>query len=173
MGKLPYTGDLAYLLGHRLTRDILKRRAELVEEAQQLPEESPERRGVEKFVSQLEEYILPKPTAHELQQTSLLTNQHGETVGIRQSLRRRYRDTRRGRPEEYRVQTLAALEEKLANPTLTWSALALRYGFADVTRRAADGSRVRVHGHVVLERAVCRLRQFLREAGVALPHAEA
>ncbi len=149
--------DLPYILTHPLIRQIYQRSAELQEEATSLPEGSEERRGLEERISQLEQYRLPK-TGPSDRPSEPIFNQRGEKIGERHSLRRRFKEKRRGRPEEYRIKVRAALEEKCANPELTWARLAQKYGFSDQAE---------------LRRAVRRLKAVLRLEGISLPPASA
>jgi len=52
--------DLPYIMAHPLLAAIYRRCAELVEEAKGLPEGSEARLSLEKRISQLEQYRLPK-----------------------------------------------------------------------------------------------------------------
>lgn len=123
--------DLPYVLTHPLGASIVKRCAELSEEAAQFPEASAERKELGKRISQLEQYGLPKPDTHDLQESEPIFNDWGQKIGERHSLRRRFINRRRGRPEEFMIRTRAALEEKLANPRVVWHQLAEKYGFQD------------------------------------------
>ena len=143
--------DLPYILRNPLIRKITVKCAMLQQEALELPEASEQRKQVEKRLSQLEAYKLPRPSVTEAATTAPIVNQVGQKVGEMYSLRRRFRPTRRGRPEEYTIKVRAALEEKLANGALTWSVLAKKHGFEN----SSD-----------LERAVRRLKVLLRRDGV-------
>jgi hypothetical protein len=144
--------DLPYIATHPLLAWIVRRCAELRKQASALPEASAERNPIEKRISQLEEYGLPRPNATEQQATSIIGT--GRVVAVRSSLRRRFKDKRRGRPEEYTIQTRAALEDKLAEPQLTWKVLAKDYKFESVE---------------VLKHSVRRLKAILRREGIPLP----
>lgn len=146
--------DLPYILTHPLLASIVKRCAALAEEADALPQGSAPRRELEKRISQLEQYKLPKPDARDLQESEPILNGSGQNIGERHSLRRRVVAKRRGRPEEFRIQTRAALEEKLSHPPTTWRELAVRFHFQD---------------RKDLERAVRRLKDVLKREGIALP----
>lgn len=135
----------------------MRRHAELVEQASALQEGSVERKALEKLISELEEYRLPKPTPIE-QQAEPIQDHWGQIIAWRSSLRRRYKPARAGHPAEYRIQSRAALEDMLADPTLTWTQLAKKYHFKDVE---------------VLKRAVRRLKGLLKRAGISLPTQDA
>ena len=149
--------DLPYILSNPLVKGIFVRCAQLSQQIGRLPAKSPARKVLEKRLSKLEPYRLPKPTQEEAQQNEPIINDSGQHVGRRRSLRRRTIATRRGRPDEFTIQTRAALEEKLANPRLTWPQLAQKFRFPD--------SRT-------LERSVRRLRDILKKEGIPLPRQE-
>jgi hypothetical protein len=145
--------DLPYILTHPLLAAIYKRHAELVERARELPEGSTDRRRVEKRISQLEHYRLPKPDSSE-QRVTPIVNSWGQEVGEVSSLRRRFKTARPGRPEEGRIRVRAAFEDKLAHPELTWHHLSEKYRF----QNPKD-----------LERQVRLLRAVLKSEGIPLP----
>jgi hypothetical protein len=147
--------DLPYILTHPLLANIVKRCAVLSEEAEALTPGSAARKEIEKRISQLEQYKLPKPDARDLQASELILNASGQKIGERHSLRRRVIAKRRGRPEEFRIRTRAALEEKLAHPRTTWKELAIKYRFQD---------------RKDVERAVRRLKEVLKREGITLPN---
>jgi hypothetical protein len=163
--------DLLYLAGHPLTAAIHKRHIELAEKARGLPEGSPERNTIERRVSQLEQYCLPKPDRQEQEKREPLVNRRGEVVGVMQSIRRRFKKTARGRPESWRVQVRAALEQKLADPGVTWRQLANNFNFRGHSSWRPEGARG-VHrfvpGEVDLERQVRLLKALLRREGIPL-----
>jgi hypothetical protein len=146
--------DLPYILSNPLVRSIFERCAQLSERIGQLPPKSPARKVLEKRLSKLEQYRLPKPTQEEAQRNEPILNKTGHQIGTRHSIRRRTIATRRGRPEEFTIRTRAALEEKLANPKIIWPELAKKFGFPD--------SRT-------LERSVRRLKNILKREGIPLP----
>lgn len=146
--------DLPYILTNPLVKRIFERCAELSERIEQIPPKSPARKVLEKRLSKLEPYRLPKPTQEEAQKNEPILNDNGQQVGTRHSIRRRTIATRRGRPEEFTIRTRAALEEKLANPRITWPELARKFGFGD--------SRT-------LERSVRRLKEILKRERISLP----
>jgi hypothetical protein len=145
--------DLPYILTHPLLAAIYRRHAELVEEAKGLPAGSPGRVSLEKRISRLEQYRPPRPSTSE-QQVTAITNELGQVVGERSSLRLRFRAVRPGRPEEHRIKVRAAFEDKTANPSLTWRNLADQYGF----NNPKD-----------LERHARMLRALLKREGISLP----
>lgn len=61
--------DLPYILTHPLLRSIVTRHAELKEEAEALPQGSVEYTSLQKRISRLEQYRLPKPDERDAQQT--------------------------------------------------------------------------------------------------------
>jgi hypothetical protein len=146
--------DLPYIVTHPLLAAIVKRCAVLTEEADALPPGSAARKKLEKRISQLEQYKLPKPDARELQEREPIFNDLGQKIGEPHSLRQRVIAKRRGRPEEFRIRTRAALEEKLAHPRTTWRELAIKHCFQDRKN---------------LERFVRRLKDVLKREGIALP----
>jgi hypothetical protein len=149
--------DLPYIVTHPLLATIVKRCAALSEEADALPPGSAARKGLEKRISQLDQYKLPKPDARDLRESEPILNGSGQKIGERHSLRRRVIAKRRGRPEEFRIRTRAALEEKLAHPRTTWQQLAVKHHFQD---------------RKDLERFVRRLKDVLKREGIALPTEE-
>ncbi|SRR6266567_255485 len=149
--------DLPYIVTHPLLTAIVKRCAVLAEEADALSSGSAPRKDLEKRLSQLEQYKLPKPDARELQESEPIFNDSGQKIGERHSLRQRVIAKRRGRPEEFRIRTRAALEEKLAHPRTTWRELAVKHHFQD---------------RKDLERFVRRLKDVLKREGIALPAEE-
>jgi hypothetical protein len=146
--------DLPYIVTRPLLAAIAKRCAVLAEEADALPLGSAPRRDLEKRISQLEQYKLPKPDARELEESEPIFNDSGQKIGERHSLRRRVIAKRRGRPEEFRIRTRAALEEKLAHPRTTWREVAIKHRFQD---------------RKDLERFVRVLKDILKREGIALP----
>jgi hypothetical protein len=146
--------DLPYILTNPLVRSIFERCAQLSERIGQLPPKSPARKVLKKRLSKLEQYRLPKPTQEEAHGNEPILNKTGQQIGTRHSIRRRTIATRRGRPEEFTIRTRAALEEKLANPKITWPQLAKKFGFPD--------SRT-------LERSVRRLKDILKRERIPLP----
>jgi hypothetical protein len=146
--------DLPYIVTHPLLATIIKRCAVLSEEADALPQGSAARKELEKRISQLEQYKLPKPDARDLEESEPILNDSGQKIGESHSLRRRVIAKRRGRPEEFRIRTRAALEEKLAPPRTTWRELAVKHHFQD---------------RKDLERFVRHLKEVLRREGIALP----
>ena len=146
--------DLPYILNNPLVRGIFVRCAQLSEQISQLPPKSQVRRALEKRLSRLEQYRLPKPTQEEARTNDPVLNNTGQQIGTRHSIRRRTIGTRRGRPEEFTIQTRAALEEKLANPRITWPQLAQKFGFLDAR---------------TLERSVRRFKAILRGEKIPLP----
>jgi hypothetical protein len=146
--------DLPYIVSNPLVRSIFIRCSQLSEQMSGLRPSSPARKTLEKRLSRLEQYRLPKPTQEEAQTNDPILNDANQQIGTRHSIRRRTIATRRGRPEEFTIQTRAALEEKLANPKITWSQLARQFRFPDDR---------------TLERSVRRLKAILRSEGIPLP----
>jgi hypothetical protein len=149
--------DLPYILTHPLLAAIYKRHAELVERAKELPDGSRERRSVERRISLLEQYRLPKPDSSQ-QRVRPIVNSWGQEVGESSSLRRRFKVARPGRPEEHRIRVRAAFEDKLAHPELTWRQLSEKYRF----QNPKD-----------LERQVRLLRAVLKSEGIPVPQSTA
>ena len=164
-GWLVFDFDLLYILTHPLLKAIDTRCAELSEQALALPEASPERRKIEKRIAELEEYRLPKPDSSDSQRSRRIVDRYGRVVGEAHSVRRRFKQTRRGRPAAYRLQARDALEEKLANPKLTWSRLVQRYKAEKYQYHFKDARD--------LERAVRRLKALLRREEIPLPPSSA
>jgi hypothetical protein len=158
--------DLLYLVGHPLTAAIHTRHLELEESARGLPGRSPEQKRIEKRIGKLEEYCLPKSDAQDLKQNRMLLNRAGEAVGELHSVRRRFAETRRGRPAQWRIQVRAALEEKLADPKVTWRQLAEKFKFRDSWREGEDGVKRLSPAKCDLERQVRLLRDLLLKEGI-------
>jgi len=146
--------DLPYIATHPLLAQIMKHSATLSEEADGLPPGSPARKKLDRRITELEQYRLPKPDARDLEESEPILDSSGQQIGERHSLRKRFVPKRRGRPEEFRIRTRAALEEKLAHPRATWRELAIKHGFQD---------------RKDLERFVRRLKDVLKREGIALP----
>ena len=146
--------DLPYIATHPLLAVIMKHCAVLSEQADGLPPGSVAKKELDRRICELEQYKLPKPDARDLKESEPILDASGQKIGERHSLRKRFIPKRRGRPEEFRIRTRAALEEKLAHPRTTWRELAERFGFKDKKD---------------LERAVRRLKDLLRREGIALP----
>lgn len=146
--------DLPYIATHPLLAAIMKSCAVLSEQAEELAADSPARKELNRRISELEQYRLPKPDVRDLAQSEPILDTSGRKVGERHSLRKRVIAKRRGRPEEFRIKVRAALEEKLAHPQTTWRELAEKFGFSDKKD---------------LERAVRRLKHILRRERIGLP----
>ncbi len=143
--------DLRDMTRRPLLAQIHKRCVELREEENEISPGSPEKKKYEKLISELEEYRLPKPDASDLRRSAVIVDERGRAIAHTQSLRLRHKEKRRGRPEEYRIQARAALEDWLADSATTWPVLTEKYKFGDVA---------------TLERAVRRLKRLLERAGI-------
>lgn len=148
--------DVRYIATHPLLQRIFVRCAELVEMASALADGSVERHEIEKRISRLEQYRLPKPTAADIWRMRPIKNEAGKVIlpGGR-SVRERLKDKRRGPPEQYRIAARAALEEKIRNPGLTWRLLAMKYGLQERN----------------LDRQIQFLRKTLKHEGIRIPSA--
>jgi hypothetical protein len=146
--------DVRYIATHPLLQRIMKRCAELVEEASALAEGTREKRELEKRISLLEQYRLPKPTEADLWRVRPIRNEEGKIIlpGAR-SARERWKDKRRGRPDQHRVAVRAALEAKILDPRLTWRELAKKYGLERWD----------------LERQIYLLKATLKREGIRIP----
>lgn len=149
--------DLPYILTHPLLRSIVVRHAELKEQAESLPQGSAERKTLEKRISRLEQYRLPKEDERDAAQREDVLDQSGEKIGERHSARKRMIDRRRGRPEEFTIKTRAAYEEKLAYPEKVWRVIAAQFELKDPLE---------------LRRAVRRLKEVLKSEGIRIPKPE-
>ena len=147
--------DLPYILTHPLMASIYKRHAELVDLAKGLAAGSEDRKAIERRISILEQYRLPKPLPEE-QKTATIMSASGGIICEESSLRRRLKAVHRGRPEEFRIKVRAALEQKIAHPERTWPELAERFVFTN---------------YKDLERQVRLLKKVLRDEGIAIPTA--
>jgi hypothetical protein len=135
--------DLPYIATHPLLAQIMKHCATLSEEADGLPPGSPARKKLDRRITELEQYRLPKPDARDLKESEPILDSSRQQIGERHSLRKRFVPKRRGRPEEFRIRTRAALEEKLAHPRTTWRELAAKHRFQDRKdlERVSDASK--------------------------------
>jgi len=88
--------DLPYILSHPLLRSIMVHHAELKEPLEGLPQESAERKPLEKRISRLEQYRLPKENERDAEQRQDVLDQSGKKIGERHSVRKRMIDRRRG-----------------------------------------------------------------------------
>jgi hypothetical protein len=149
--------DLPYILTHPLLKRIVVRHAELREQAEALAAGSATRKDLERRISRLEQYRLPKEDRRDIEQREEILDAKGEKIGERHSVRRRMIEKRRGRPEEFTIKTRAAFEEKLANPKKPWRAIATQFGF-----QSSDE----------LRRAVRRLKEVLKREKIRIPEAE-
>lgn len=147
--------DLPYILTHPLLASIYRRHAELVDLANGLASGSRDQKVIERRISVLEQYRLPKPLPME-QKTTTIMSASGGVICEESSLRRRLKTVHRGRPEECRIKVRAALEEKVIHPERTWQELARQFGFSNPKD---------------LERQVRLLKQVLQKEGIAIPTA--
>lgn len=145
--------DLLYFATHPLAALIYRRHAELLDLASGLAEGSEERKTLEKRISALEHYRLPKPSPQE-QKTSAIVDDSGAVIAQVGSPRRRLITVRRGRPEEFRIKVRAALEEKIIHPKRTWRELSQQLGF---------------NNYKDLERQVRLLKRVLKQEGIPIP----
>ena len=145
--------DLPYLVTHPLAGSIYSRHAELVDLLKGLRVASEDRRAVQRRISVLEQYRLPKPFPEE-QRIVPVMNESGAIIAEESSLRRRLTNVRRGRPEEYRIKVRAALEEKIVHPERTWRELSQQFGFSN---------------YKDLERQVRLLKRVLQQEGIEIP----
>jgi hypothetical protein len=149
--------DLPYILTHPLLRNIMVRHAELKEQAESLPQGSAERKTLEKRISRLEQYRLPKEDKRDAEQREDVFDGSGKKIGERHSVRKRMIERRRGRPEEFTIKTRAAYEEKLAHPEKPWRVIAEQFELKDALE---------------LRRAVRRLKEVLKSEGIRIPTPE-
>ena len=149
--------DLPYIVTHPLLASIYRRHAELMDVAKGLAVGSKERKAIERRISILEQYRLPKPSP-EQQKVTPIVSQWGTVLGEESSLRRRAKTVYRGRPEEYRIKVRAAFEEKIVHPERTWRGLSQQFGFAN---------------YKDLERQVRLLKKVLHGEGIEIPTAAA
>ena len=125
------TLDLPYILTHPLLRSIMVRHGELKEQAESLPQGSAGRKTLEKRISHLEQYRLPKEDERDAEQRADVFDESGKKIGERHSVRKRMIERRRGRPEEFTIKTRAAYEEKLAHPEKPWRVIATQFELKD------------------------------------------
>jgi len=149
--------DLPYIITHPLLQRIMVRHAQLKEQAEALPAGSAKRKGLERRISRLEQYRLPKEDQRDMGQREDILDASGQRIGERHSVRRRMIEKRRGRPEEFTIKTRAAFEEKLANPKKPWRAIAAQFEF-----RNSDE----------LRRGVRRLKEVLKREKIRIPKAK-
>ena len=100
------------------------RHAELKEQAESLPQGSAGRKTLEKRISHLEQYRLPKEDERDAEQREDVFDESGKKIGDRHSVRKRMIERRRGRPQEFTIKTRAAYEEKFAHPEKPWRVIA-------------------------------------------------
>jgi hypothetical protein len=149
--------DLPYILTHPLLKNIMVRHAELKEQLESLPQGSADRKTLEKRVSRLEQYRFPKEDERDLEQRADVFDESGKKIGERHRVRKRMIERRRGRPEEIRIKTRAAYEEKLAHPEKPWRVIAAQFELKDASE---------------LRRAVRRLKEVLKGEGMRIPAPE-
>src|ERR1700677_3278284 len=80
--------DPPYILTHPLPKSIMVRHAELKEQAESLPQGSAEWKALEKRISHLEKYRLPKEDERDVGQREDVFDESGQKVGERHSLRK-------------------------------------------------------------------------------------
>jgi hypothetical protein len=146
--------DLPYILTHPLLKSIMVRHAELKEQAESLPQGSAEWKALEKRISHLEQYRLPKEDERDAGQREDVFDESGQKIGERHSLRKRTIERRRVRPEEFTIKTRAAYEEKLAHSEKSWRVIAAQFELKDALE---------------LRRAVRRLKEVLKREGIRIP----
>jgi hypothetical protein len=145
--------DLPYLVTHPLAGRIYKRHAELMDLVKGMAARSEERKAVERRISILEQYRLPKPFPEE-QVTVPIVDESGMVIAQESSLRRRLTAVHAGRPEEFRIKVRVALEEKIIHPERTWRELSQQFGF---------------NNYKDLERQVRLLKKVLQTEGIEIP----
>jgi hypothetical protein len=89
--------DLPYILMHPLLGNIMVRHAELKELSERLPQGSAERKTLEKRISRLEQYRLPKEDERDAEPREDVVDGSGRKIGERPSERKRMIEGRRGR----------------------------------------------------------------------------
>jgi hypothetical protein len=140
----PGGDDLEYLLTHPLTARIFQRKCQLANRASELPEGSAKWRNLTKRIAQLEAYGLPRPDGRDLQRTEPVYDDDGQKIGMRHSPRRRFLESRRGRPAVRTIQTRAALEIKLSDKNVIWRQLANKFNFPSARALERDVRRLKV-----------------------------
>lgn len=158
--------DLLYILAHPLLKAIFLHLGELKSNATGMSAGSPERKEIERRICRLESYCLPEPSVQDQEESKPLLSVYGKVVIEKHSSRRRFTLTRRGRPAQYRIRVRSALEEKLANPKLTWKEMAGKFGFKDGLERSEDGSKIRIPAKLQLERHARVLKRLLLQEGI-------
>jgi hypothetical protein len=145
--------DVPYLVTHPLAGSIYKRHADLMGLVKEMTVGSEERKALEKRISILEQYRLPKPFP-EQQMTVPIMDESGRVIAESSSPRRRLETVHPGRPEEFRIKVRAALEEKIVHPVRTWRELSQKFGF---------------NNYKDLERQVRLLKAVLQKEGIKIP----
>jgi len=79
------------------------RHAELKEQLESLPQGSAKRKTLEKRISRLEQYRLPKEDERDAEQREDVVDESGKKIGERHSVGKRMIERRRGRPEEFTI----------------------------------------------------------------------
>lgn len=149
--------DVRYIATHPLLQRICKRWGELINELEGLAEDTEEKRDLEKRISRLEQYRLPRPTAADMRDIWTIRNEAGAIIGHGgRSVRQRLRNVSRGRPERHRIAVRAALEEKIRYPRRTWSELATKHDLESWD----------------LERQVRLLRKVLKRESIQIPNTQ-
>ena len=145
--------DLRYIATHPLLQRIYKRCGELMNELEGLAEGTKEKQELERRISLLQQYGLPKPDGFDAHGKRTIKNELGETIGFAHSARQRLKDKHRGQQERHRIRVRAALEEKIRYPQRLWRALAAKHGLERWD----------------LERQVGLLRALLKREGIEIP----
>ena len=83
--------DLPYIATHPLLAEIMKHCAQHWQNKPDgLPPGSPARKKLDRRVSELEQYKLPKPDARDLDESEPILDSSGQQIGARHSLRTRF-----------------------------------------------------------------------------------
>jgi hypothetical protein len=145
--------DPPYILTHPLLRSIMMRRAELKEQAESLPQGSAERKTLEKRISHLEQYRLPKEDERDAEQRENVFEDSGKKIGERHSVRKRMIERRRGRREEFTIKARCSIRRKIGSSGKPWRVIATQFELKDALE---------------LRRAVLRLKEVPKSEGVRI-----
>jgi hypothetical protein len=91
------------------------RHAELKEQLESLPQGSAKRKTLEKRISRLEQYRLPKEDERDAEQREDVVDESGKKIGERHSVGKRMIERRRGRPEEFTIKNPCSIRREISS----------------------------------------------------------
>jgi hypothetical protein len=121
------------------------RHAELKEQADSLPRGSAERKTLEKRISHLEQYRLPKEDERDAGQREDVFDESGKKIGERHSVRKRTIRATKGSTRRIHDQTPCSIRRKIGSSGKPWPLIAAQFELKNALE---------------LRRAVRRLKEY-------------